>query len=143
VSAVEPIEGQDTLPAEFPEHVMTADILIKRSLDEGLSQLEYFTAALFSNDESDETPEAKTSRLRLANMHCFSYLLDAVIADVLIEVQGYSRTWADSMAEALNNKLEWGDYYPEQLWHWAAERGPDPESIIEKAKAKFAEKETK
>ncbi|AYR01586.1 hypothetical protein PP639_gp086 [Arthrobacter phage Seahorse] len=141
MSDIEEVAGQDMLPGQWPEPIITADIFIKRSLDEALSQLEYFTAALFSKDEGDESPEAKTSRLRRANMHCFSYLLDAVIADVLIEIQGYSRTWADSMAEALNNKLEWGDYYPEQLWHWATERGLDPEEITEKAKAKFAEKE--
>ena len=74
-------------------------------------------------------------------MHCFSYLLDAVLADVLIEVQGYNRAWADSMAAALDQKLDWGDYYPEQLWHWAAERGLDPQKITDEAKAKYAEKE--
>jgi hypothetical protein len=137
----EEVEGQDTLPAKFPTPVMTADILIKRSIEEGLAQLEYFTGELFSQDEGEESAEAKTARLARANMHCFSYLLDAVISDVLIEVQGYNRGWADSLADALNNKLEWGDYYPEQLWHWANERGLDPESIIEKAKAKLAEKE--
>jgi len=137
----EEIAGQDTLPGKWPEPVMTADIIIRRSLEEGLAQLEFFTAALFSKDEGEETAEARTARLVRANMHCFSYLLDAVLADVLIEVQGYNRAWADSMAAALDQKLDWGDYYPEQLWHWAAERGLDPQKITDEAKAKYAEKE--
>ena len=139
----EPLEGQATLPAEFPAPVMTADILIKRSLEEGLSQLEYFTHELMQKTTcADESPEARHLRLAKANMHCFSYLLDTVIVDLLQQIQGVNRTWADKAAANLDDALEGGDYYPEMIWEWATERGLDPEAITEKAKATIAEKET-
>ncbi|MFS0715494.1 hypothetical protein [Arthrobacter phoenicis] len=136
------IVGQEMLPAEFPAPVITADILIRRSLEEGVAQLEYFTTAL-SDRPGDEDEAAKERRILRGNMHCFAYLLDAVIADVLIEVQGYNRAWADTMADALEDKLEGGDYYPEVLWQWAIERGLDPEKIAAEAKTRIDQKDTK
>ncbi|WP_284763411.1 hypothetical protein [Arthrobacter sp. efr-133-R2A-63] len=130
------------LPGEWPEPVVTADMIIERNIKEALIQETYFHQSL-SDRKPDETDEARKLRLVQANMHCFSFLLDAVIVDVLIEVQGYNRLWADTMAAAIDSRLEWGEHYPEMLWQWANERGLDPDQIIEKAKADFAERDTK
>ncbi len=135
----EEIAGQDTLPAEFPTPVMTADILIKRSLEESLSQYAYFTQTLTGWRDDDEA--AKERSILKGNMHLFSSLLDSVIVDLLQQIQGVNRTWADTAAANLDYALEGGDYYPEMIWEWATERGLDPEQITEAAKAKFAEKE--
>jgi hypothetical protein len=136
----EPLEGQATLPAEFPEPVMTADILISRSLEESLSQYVYFTETLTGWRDQDQA--AKERSMLKGNMHLFASLLDSVIVDLLQQIQGVNRTWADKAAANLDDALEGGDYYPEMIWQWATERGLDPEAITEKAKAKTAEKET-
>jgi hypothetical protein len=141
MSATEQPEGQDTLPAEFPEPVMTADILIKRSIEESLAQYAYFTETLTGWRDEDEA--AKERSILKGNMHLFASLLDSVIVDLLQQIQGVNREWADKAAANLDYALEGGDYYPEMIWRWATERGLDPEEISEKAKAKFAEKETK
>jgi len=136
------LAGQQTLPTTFPSPVVTADIQIRRSLEEGITQLEHFTNAI-SNRAADEDEAAKERRLLRGNMHLFAYLLNAVTADVLIEVQGYNRAWADTMADALEDKLEGGDYYPEMLWQWATERGLDPEAVAAEAKTRIDQKDTK
>jgi hypothetical protein len=136
----EPLEGQATLPADFPEPVMTADILISRSIEESLSQYVYFTETL--TGWRDEDQAAKERSMLKGNMHIFASLLDSVIVDLLQQIQGVNRTWADKAAANLDDALEGGDYYPEMIWQWATERGLDPEAITEKAKAKTAEKET-
>jgi hypothetical protein len=136
----EQLEGQDTLPAEFPVPVMTADILIKRSIEESLSQYAYFTETLTGWRDEDEA--AKERSILKGNMHLFASLLDSVIVDLLQQIQGVNRDWADKAAANLDNALEGGDYYPEMIWEWATERGLDPEAITEKAKATIAEKET-
>lgn len=136
----EQLEGQDTLPADFPAPVMTADILIKRSIEESLSQYAYFTETL--TGWRDEYEAAKERSILKGNMHLFASLLDSVIVDLLQQIQGVNRTWADKAAANLDDALEGGDYYPEMIWAWATERGLDPEAITEKAKATIAEKET-
>ncbi|UYL88364.1 hypothetical protein SEA_EVEPICKLES_77 [Arthrobacter phage EvePickles] len=139
MSDAEPLEGQDTLPAEFPEPVMTADIFIKRGIEESLSQYAYFTQTLTGWRDEDEA--AKERSILKGNMHLFASLLDSVIVDLLQQIQGVNREWADKAAADLDYALEGGDYYPEMIWQWATERGLDPEEISEKAKAKFAEKD--
>jgi hypothetical protein len=137
--ATEPLEGQDTLPADFPAPVMTADILIKRSIEESISQYAYFTETLSGWRDEDEA--AKERSILKGNMHLFASMLDSVIVDLLQQIQGVNREWADKAAANLDDALELGDYYPEMIWVWAEERGLDPDQITEKAKAKFAEKE--
>ncbi|MDN4644951.1 hypothetical protein [Arthrobacter sp. PsM3] len=141
------LAGQETLPADFPAPVITADILINKSITEGLAQLEYFRIHLSIFDEAgnrrqEEDDAQKNLRIAKGNMHLFSYLLDSVIADVLQQIQGVNRTWADKAAAELEDKLEGGDYYPEMLWEWARARGLDPETITEKAKARIQDKDT-
>ncbi len=135
----EQLKGQEALPADFPAPVMTADILIGRCIEESLSQFEYFRSAFRGEDMDDA---AKDRRILKGNMHLFAFLLDAVMVDLLQQIQGVNRTWADKAAADLDDKLEGGDYYPEMLWQWASDRGLDPDAIIEKAKQKIAEKET-
>lgn len=138
MSDVEEVAGQDTLPGRWPEPIVTADMFIANSITDSLSQFQYF---LLSNRGYWEGDEAARERSILkSNMHLFAFMLDAVIVELLGEIQGYSRTWADRIASELEDKFE-SDYFYESLWHWAEERGLDPESIIDKAKAKFAEKE--
>jgi hypothetical protein len=79
-------------------------------------------------------------RIAKGNMHLFSFLLDAAIVDILLEIQGYSRSWADRIASELDDKFD-SEYYGEMVWQWADERGLDPDAIIETAKANFAVKE--
>lgn len=149
MSAAEPLEGQNTLPAEFPEPVMTADILIEQYLKEGLTQLAYFSRnlSIFDADgnrrdeDGNETDEARTLRIARGNMHLFSYLVDAVIVDLIQQIQGVNPTWADKAANDLHHRLEDGEYHSEMMWQWATQRGLDPEEITEKAKAQYAEKE--
>ena len=136
------LAGQQTLPTVFPTPVVTADIRIRRSLEGGIAQLQHFTGTIMDRADGEDEA-AKERRLLRGNMHLFAYLLDAVIADVLIEVQGYNRAWADTMADALEDKLEGGDYYPEMLWQWATERGLDPEAIAAEAKTRIDQKDTK
>lgn len=136
------MSDEPMLPGEWPEPVITADMLIERNIKEALTQETYFLQSI-SDRKPDESGDARKLRITQANMHCFSFLLDAVIIDVLIEVQGYNRPWADAMAAAIDSKLEWGEYYPEMLWQWATERGLDPDQIIEEAKAEFAKRDTK
>lgn len=120
---------------------MTADILINRSIDESLSQYAYFTETLTGWRDQDEA--AKERSILKGNMHLFASLLDSVIVDLLQQIQCVNRAWADKAAADLDDALEGGEYYPEMIWHWATERGLDPEAITETAKARFAEKETK
>lgn len=136
------LAGQQELPADFPATVITADILINKSITEGLSQLEYFTDCLGPDPEGADAA-ARERRLLKGNMHLFAYLLDSVIADMLQQIQGVNRTWADKAAAELDDRLECGDYYPEMLWQWANERGLNPDSIIEAAKARIEQKDTK
>lgn len=135
----EQLEGQETLPADFPAPVMTADILIKRSIEESLSQYAYFTETLTGWRDEDE--DAKERSILKGNMHLFASLLDSVIVDLLQQIQGVNRTWADKAAANLDDALEGGDYYPEMIWEWATERGLDPESITDAAKARIKEKD--
>ncbi|SDW33811.1 hypothetical protein SAMN04487912_102381 [Arthrobacter sp. cf158] len=131
-------DAQDMLPGEWPEPVVTADMIIERNIKEALTQETYFHLNL-ADGKAGESDDARELRLVRANMHCFAFLLDAVIVDVLTEVQGYNRAWADSMAAAIDRKLEWGEHYPEMLWQWANDRGLDPEQLGQQAKEKFAE----
>lgn len=135
----EEIAGQKALPGQWPEPVMTADILIKRSIEESISQYTYFTETLTGWRDQDEA--AKERSILKGNMHLFASLLDSVIVDLLQQIQGVNRAWADKAAANLDDALEGGEYYPEMIWVWASERGLDPDAIIEKAKAKLAEKE--
>lgn len=131
----EQLEGQETLPAAFPAPVMTADILINRSIEESLSQYVYFTETLTGWRDEDEA--AKERSILKGNMHLFASLLDSVIVDLLQQIQGVNRTWADKAAANLDDALECGDYYPEMIWDWATKRGLDPEAITEAAKDKI------
>lgn len=133
------IKGQETLPAAFPAPIMTADILIKRSLEESLSQYTYFTETL--TGWRDEDDAAKERSILKGNMHLFASLLDSVIVDLLQQIQGVNRAWADKAAASLDDALEGGDYYPEMIWEWANERGLDPDAITEAAKARIEDKE--
>ncbi|UYL86638.1 hypothetical protein SEA_RADFAD_83 [Arthrobacter phage RadFad] len=137
MSEIETLTGQDTLPGQWPEPVMTADILIARNLEGALTQYEYFACNFRVKD--DEGPE-RDMRIAKGNMHLFSFLLDAALTDLLIEIQGYSRSWADRIASELDDKFD-SEYYGEMIWQWAEERGLDPDAIIETAKANFAAKE--
>ncbi|MFW0772497.1 hypothetical protein ACLRGI_04945 [Paenarthrobacter nitroguajacolicus] len=137
---VQPLEGQEMLPAEFPEPVTTADIKIKQSITEAISQFQYFLGTNPPLGEKDES--AKTQGILRSNMHLFAFLLDAVIVDFLREIEGYNQAWADQLANELEGKFD-GEYFYESLLEWADERGLDVDEIIEDAKHKLAQRDTK
>jgi len=139
VSGTEDLAGQDMLPGKWPEPIITADIYMKTAVTEALEQFEYFIRCIGAKQDGEDELH-KERRLYKANMHLFSCLVDAVTIDFLRELQGYNRAWADKFASELKDKLD-GEYYAESMWGWAQDLGLDPDSIIEAAKAKFAEKE--
>jgi hypothetical protein len=136
----EVIAGQEKLPGKFPEPVTTADMFIKRSITEALSQFAYFLESDAPLGEKDEA--AKKEGILRRNMHLFAFFMDAVIVEFLREIEGYNQAWADRLANELEGKLE-GEYFYESLWDWAVERGLDPEDITETAKHNYAQRDTK
>lgn len=137
---IEPLAGQDMLPADFPEPITTADIKIKQCITEAISQFQYFLGTNPPLKEEDEA--AKKEGILRSNMHLFAFLLDAVIVDFLREIESYNQGWADQLADQLEDKFD-GEYFYESLIEWANERDLDVDEIIETAERKLAERDSK
>jgi len=140
----EQLEGQDTLPADFPEPALTCDLIIKREITDAIMQHERYRAAFRESMNfpiGDKSDAALAARYKFT-MHLQSYIASAAIADLLRTIQGMAPGLADGIARQfdwLHESGEAGDL----IWDWAIERGLDPEAITEAAKAEIEEKDTK
>jgi len=137
------MNDEPMLPGEWPEPVLTCDLILKREITDALSQFEYWTHAMDQSgrfevgDKSDAAMAAKYKSL----MHLQSYIAAAAIADLLRTIQGMAPGIADEIAREFMWTHESGDS-GELLWEWAVERGLDPEEIIEDVKHKLAQEGT-
>lgn len=138
------IKGQDMLPAEFPEPVITCDLLIEREIKDALDQQEYWSHAMNQHrkfelgDKSDAAMAAQYKSL----MHLQAYIGSVTRVDLLRTIQGIAPGLADGIAREFDFTHETGES-GELLWDWATERGIDPEQIIEAAKARIKAAEEK
>lgn len=136
---VEPLAGQESLPAEFPAPVLTCNILIERTIKDALSQGEYWRHEMNASmkfdrgDKSDAHMAAKYKSI----MHLQSYIGSVTVVDLLRTIQGMAPGLADQIARDFDHLHESGES-GELLWDWATERGIDPEATIEAAKAELA-----
>lgn len=128
------------LPAEFPEPVLTCDLIIERELKDALTQHEYWLHHMRQDmrfDAKDKTDTAKAARLK-SLVHLQVYIQSSVVADLLQIIQGMAPGLADGIAREFDWRHESGES-GELIWEWATDRGLDPEQIIEETKAKIAQ----
>lgn len=140
---IELVEGQEMLPGRWPEPVLTCDLIIARELTDALSQQERFSATLKASMKfpvADKSDAAMAAKYKMS-MHLQAYIASAAIADLLRTIQGMAPGLADQIAREFNDLHESGEQ-GELLWEWAAERGLDPEEIIETVKHELAQGET-
>ena len=134
---------QPMLPAEFPEPVLTCDLIIKRELTEAFTSQERWIDAMREShnyavgDKSDAAMAAQYKSLMFLQV----FIQSAAITDLLQTIQRMAPGLADGIARDFDSLHESGEV-GELLWDWATERGLDPEAIIEEAKAKIAETKT-
>jgi hypothetical protein len=140
----EEMEGQDTLPAEFPEPVLTCDLIIERELKDAFTQWELWThyADEHRKFERGDKSDAAQAALYRHLMHLQAYMGSAVTVDLLRTIQGMAPGLADDIARQFDWTHESGES-GELLWDWAKERGIDPETIIEEAKAEIIKRDAK
>lgn len=137
------MSDEPMLPGEWPEPVLTCDLIIARELTDAIAQQERFSAALRESmkfpvgDKSDAAMAAKYK----VSMHLQSHIASAAIADLLRTIQGMAPGLADQIAREFNDLHESGEQ-GELIWEWAVERGIDPEDIIETVKHELAQEET-
>lgn len=130
---------QPMLPADFPEPVLTCDLIIKRELTEAFTSQEHWIDAMREShnyavgDKSDAAMAAQYKSL----MFLQAFIQSAAITDLLQTIQRMAPGLADGIARDFDNLHESGEV-GEWLWEWATERGLDPEAIIEETRAKIA-----
>lgn len=139
----EEVQGQETLPAEFPTPVLTCDLIIKREIKDAFMQWEFWThysrehrKKFELGDKSDAAMAAQYKFL----MHLNAYIGSAVTVDLLRTIEGMAPGLADDIARQFEWTHESGES-EELLWDWATERGLDPEEIIEDAKAHIEQRD--
>lgn len=136
----ETISGQDMLPAEFPEPVLTCDLIIKREIEDAISQYQYWVHAFDEHgkfERGDKSDAAMVVQYK-SLMHLQAYIGAAVTVDLLRTIQGMAPGLADWIARQFDWLHESGES-GELIWDWAIERGLDPEAITEAAKAEIEE----
>jgi hypothetical protein len=138
----EAISGQDMLPADFPEPVLTCDLIIEREIKDAISQFQYWRH--FSDEhwkfERGDKSDAAMAVLYKSLMHLQAYIGAAVTVDLLRTIQGMAPGLADDIARQFDWLHESGES-GELLWDWAIERGLDPESITDAAKAEIEKRD--
>lgn len=135
----EEVQGQETLPAEFPEPVLTCDLIIEREITDAFAQWErwdHYAKAHWKFDRDDKSDAAQAARYR-SYMHLQAYIGSAVTVDLLRTIQGMAPGLADDIACQFDGQHESGES-GELLWEWAKERGIDPQQIIDEVRAKLA-----
>ena len=139
---IEQIDGQETLPADFPDPVMTCDLIIKREIEDALRQGELWRRYMNEHMQFDrgDKPDAAMAVQYKSLMHLQSYIGSVTIVDLLRTIQGMAPGLADGIAREFDWLHESGES-GELLWDWATERGIDPEAIIDAAKAEIEKKD--
>ena len=140
----EEVQGQETLPAEFPEPVLTCDLIIERELKDAFTQWEFWThyaRVAWAFDRGDKSDAAMAAMYRYL-MHMNAYIGSATTIDLLRTIQGMAPGLADDIARQFDWTHESGES-SELLWDWAKERGLDPDALIEEAKAEIIKRDTK
>lgn len=141
----EEVQGQETLPAEFPEPILTCDLIIERELKDAFTQWEFWTHYSFEhrkNFELGDKSDASMAGQYRYLMHLQAYIGAAAIVDLLRTIQAMAPGLADDIARQFDWKHESGES-GELLWEWAKERGLDPDALIEEAKAEITKRDTK
>lgn len=134
--------AQPMLPAEFPEPVLTCDLIIERELKDAFRQQEHYLHAMREHmnfpagDKSDKAQVVMYKSL----MHLQAFIQSAAITDLLQIIQRMAPGLADGIARDFDSLHESGEV-GELLWEWATERGLDPEQIIEEAKHAIAQEQ--
>lgn len=139
----EEVQGQETLPAEFPEPVLTCDLIIERELKDAFTQWEFwrhYSDEHWKFERGDKSDAAMAAQYR-SLMHLQAYIGSAITVDLLRTIQGMAPGLADDIARQFNWTHESGES-GELLWDWAIERGIDPETISEEAKAEIIKRDS-
>lgn len=141
---IELLKGQEMLPAEFPEPVMTCNLIIQREIKDAFTHFEFWM-----NDSSrrmEFKPGDKSDAARAVQfeslMHLQAYIGAAAIVDLLRTIQGMAPGLADDIARQFDWTHESGES-GELLWQWAIEYGLDPEELVEESKAQIAKRDAK
>lgn len=130
---------QPMLPADFPEPVLTCDLIIEREIADYFTQQEHMLQAMREShkfDAKDRSDAANAARYKMT-MHMMSAIAAAAITDLLQTIQRMAPGLADGIARDFDGLHESGES-GEIIWDWATERGLDPEAIIEEAKFAIA-----
>ena len=137
------VAGQDTLPGEWPEPVLTCDLIIKRELEDAFRQWEFWThyaSEHRQNFEVGDKSDASMAGLYRYLMHLNAYIGSAITVDLLRTIQGMAPGLADDIARQFDWTHESGES-GELLWDWAVERGLDPDALIESAKTEITKRD--
>lgn len=126
---------------EWPEPVLTADLIIKNYLEDSLQQESLFSEASHASmkfQPKDPSPEAQVARWR-RNAHLYAMVGTQGITALLILIQGLAPGLADKLLREWWEQVEAGDVLHEWVWEWATARGMNPEEIKETAAAWWKE----
>ena len=127
---------------EWPEPVLTADLIITNYLEDSLKQETFFTQALRGGmrfEPKDPSLEAQVTRWR-RNAYLYAMVGTQGTAALLILIQKLAPGLADKLLREWWEQVDAGDVLHEWVWEWATERGLDPEKISEEATAHWKEK---
>jgi len=143
VSGTQEHAGQEMLPGERPEPVLTCNHIIEREIKDAFTQWELWTH--YAHEHRKEFEVGDKSDAAMAGMyrylmHLQAYIGAAVTVDLLHTIQGMAPGLADGIARQFDWTHDSGES-GELLWDWATERGLDPEELIEAAKAEISKKE--
>ena len=120
---------------EWPEPVLTADLIIKNYLEDSLKQEQYFSLSINAGmkfEPKDPSLEAQVAKWR-RNAYLYSLVGTQGIAALLILIQDLAPGLADKLLREWWEKVEAGDVLHEWVWEWATKRGMDPEEIMKTA----------
>lgn len=125
---------------EWPEPVLTADLIIKDYLTAAIThsarQAEAFNAYMeVTEKDSDAWKLARSAWL----LELFLGIWHESMADLLIQIQTHFPAAADQIARDFHDRGEDG-CNGEWVWEWATERGLDPEAIRVEAGKEWKEK---
>lgn len=144
MSTTPEVAGQEMLPGQWPEPVLTCDLIIQREIKDAFKQWElwtHYSSEHRKNFEIGDKSDASMAGMYRYLMHLNAYIGSAITIDLLRTIQGMAPGLADEIARRFDWLHESGES-SEWIWEWATERGLDPEELIESAKAEITEKET-
>ena len=126
---------------EWPEPVLTADLIIKDYLADTLTATKFFEEAThlgMNFDVKDSAPEAQVARWR-RNAYLYNMVGTQGTVALLVIIQELAPGVADKLLREWWERMESGDTISEFVWEWATKRGMDPEKIQAEAVTKWKE----